>query len=72
MSRKRQEAEWLDSIADSACVEKDRVNEFLARHRILSSPVPVRPRRLTLRRIRFSGEKSGDNVPDPPVERLLG
>ena len=50
---------WVDAIAAAAGCGSDMVESYLERHRIRASPVLPSPTGLILRRVRFSGVRSG-------------
>lgn len=52
-------ASWIANIAARTGADEATVADVLERRRIKASPSMTRPRRLTLRRIAFSGEKHG-------------
>ena len=52
-------ASWIANIAARSGADEATVEEVLDRRRIKASPAMVRPRRLTLKTIGFSGEKHG-------------
>ncbi|BDV42678.1 MULTISPECIES: hypothetical protein [Geobacteraceae] len=57
--RQNQSKEWAIAISEKAGVDKGITEEILSACQIRPSPVIATPRRLLLRRIRFSGEKEG-------------
>jgi len=55
--------EWLSDIAKKLELDISKVNEIVSIHHIKPSPIVPRPKRLALKRINFSGEKtSGNNI----------
>jgi hypothetical protein len=52
-------ASWIANIAARTGADDATVEDVLERRRIKASPSMTRPRRLTLKRIAFSGEKHG-------------
>lgn len=52
-------ASWISNIAARTGTDDATVEDVLERRRIKASPSMTRPRRLTLKRIAFSGEKHG-------------
>ena len=56
---------WIANIATRSGADAAKVEEVLERRRIKASPAMPRPRRLTLKRIEFSGEKHGTVTEGP-------
>lgn len=58
--RRKPDAGWLENIATRAGVDVKTAQAVLDRHHVKASPANSRPRRLTLKRIAFRGEKHGE------------
>lgn len=58
-------ASWIANIAVSSGADAGQVEDVLERRRIKASPAMPSPRRLTLQRIAFSGEKHGTVTEGP-------
>ncbi|MGB2580746.1 MAG: large ATP-binding protein [Minisyncoccia bacterium] len=56
--------DWLSAIAETAKAEKKDISTVLASHNITPSPVVASPKRLTLKALKFSGQKTGLESPD--------
>jgi hypothetical protein len=54
-------SDWLSAIANRSKEEPELVREVLSRHNIRQSPSIGKPRRLLIRKIQFSGKKSGNH-----------
>lgn len=58
-------AEWLNDVANKFEMDVSEVNEVVLKHHIKPSPIIPRPKRLALKRITFSGEKTRGNNIEP-------
>lgn len=58
MSNAGREVPWINEIATKAECSPGHVEAFLIRHKVRASPVLPRPRSMTLRALRFSGQKA--------------
>ena len=58
-------ASWIANIATRSGADSATVEDILERRRIKASPAMTRPRRLTLKRIEFNGEKHGTLTEGP-------
>lgn len=59
--------EWLSDVAEKLELDISEVNEIVSIHHIKPSPIAPRPKRLALKRINFSGEKTSENNIEPFV-----
>lgn len=60
MTESTNRSDWLSAVANRSKEESELVQEVLSRHNIRQSPSIGKPRRLLIRRIQFSGKKSGN------------
>jgi len=58
-------ASWIANISARSGADAAQIEDILERRRIKASPAMPRPRRLTLKRIEFSGEKHGTVTEGP-------
>ena len=63
--KRESKASWIANIAARSGADNAKVEDILERRRIKASPAMTRPRRLTLKRIEFSGEKHGTLTEGP-------
>ncbi|MCW2255689.1 hypothetical protein M2263_001780 [Providencia alcalifaciens] len=57
--------EWLKSIAEKVNLDISIVENVLATHKITPSPVVAQPRRLSIRKLEFSGVKDSTSHSGP-------
>lgn len=60
MNNTENQLDWLSSIAQLTKEKPEFVKEVLEKYNIRQSPSIGKPRRLNIKEIRFSGEKSGN------------